>query len=48
MLYETLRPVEDLYLDMELGIRRDGNGRTSIEHITGDIPDMPEYGKNDV
>ena len=28
---------------MELGIRRDDNGRTPIERIVGDTPDVPEY-----
>ena len=42
---------------MELGIRRDDNGRTPIERIVGDTTDVPEYinfgsydlgGKNEV
>ena len=35
--------MEDLYLDMELGIRQDDNGRTPVECITGDTPDVSKY-----
>ena len=34
---------EDLYFDMELGIRRDDNGRTPIEYIIGDTSNVSEY-----
>ena len=34
---------EDLYFDMEFGIRRDDNGRSPIEYITGDTSDASEY-----